>query len=152
MNKKIVIIAWICVVFWMAVIFYLSSQPSVQSAHLSNGISDKLVICLGHFIPGMDNLELKSLNFYVRKNAHFLAYFILSCLLLVALTKSRVKKAPLMAFAIALLYAISDEIHQLFVSGRSCQLRDVGIDAVGAAAGILILIITARILAGKIRI
>lgn len=34
---------------------------------------------------------------------------------------------------IAVLYACTDEYHQLFVPGRSGQLRDVMIDAVGAA-------------------
>ncbi|UYJ41604.1 MAG: VanZ family protein [Lachnospiraceae bacterium] len=37
------------------------------------------------------------------------------------------------SWMIAVLYACTDEYHQLFVPGRSGQLRDVMIDAVGAA-------------------
>ncbi len=43
------------------------------------------------------------------------------------------------ALVLCLLYAASDEFHQLFVPGRSCQFRDVCIDTLGAAAGILLL-------------
>jgi VanZ family protein len=40
-------------------------------------------------------------------------------------------------FAVAVLYAASDEIHQYFVPGRACRLYDVGFDAAGALIGIL---------------
>lgn len=38
-----------------------------------------------------------------------------------------------------MIYACTDEIHQLFVPGRSGQFRDVMIDSLGAFIGILIL-------------
>ena len=41
------------------------------------------------------------------------------------------------AFAIGALYAVSDEIHQIFVPGRSCELRDILIDSAGVLVGIL---------------
>ena len=34
-------------------------------------------------------------------------------------------------WAVALLYAFSDEIHQYFVLGRNCSIRDVLIDSIG---------------------
>ena len=40
---------------------------------------------------------------------------------------------------IATLYAASDELHQVFVSGRTPSLVDVAIDSAGAAAGIALL-------------
>ena len=42
------------------------------------------------------------------------------------------------AWVVGTLYAASDEIHQLFVPGRSGQLRDVLLDSAGVAAGILL--------------
>ena len=42
------------------------------------------------------------------------------------------------AWVVGTLYAASDEIHQLFVPGRSGQLRDVFLDSAGVAAGILL--------------
>ena len=38
-----------------------------------------------------------------------------------------------------ILYAISDEIHQYFVPGRSAEIRDVLIDVLGANIGILLI-------------
>jgi len=34
------------------------------------------------------------------------------------------------------LYAVTDEIHQLFVPGRSGELRDVMIDSIAALVGV----------------
>jgi len=39
------------------------------------------------------------------------------------------------ALAIAVLYGVSDEYHQMFVPGRSCEAADVLADALGAATG-----------------
>ncbi len=47
-------------------------------------------------------------------------------------------KTAAAVLAICIFYAATDEFHQLFVSGRSGQLRDVCIDAAGAVIGICI--------------
>lgn len=39
------------------------------------------------------------------------------------------------AWAIAVLYGVSDELHQAFVPNRDSSALDVGFDAVGAAIG-----------------
>ena len=68
----------------------------------------------------------------LRKLAHAAEYAILGALLLRALGR----EWP--AFAVGLAYAASDELHQHFVAGRVGALRDVAIDAVGLALGILV--------------
>lgn len=67
-------------------------------------------------------------------------YAVLGFLLVgaVASGKQDCKKAAAMAFAIAVLYAVSDEIHQYFVPGRACMLTDVGFDSAGAIFGIIL--------------
>ena len=42
----------------------------------------------------------------------------------------------MLAYGLTVIYAVSDEIHQAFVPGRSAQLSDVCIDACGAAIGL----------------
>ncbi|MEO1816217.1 MAG: VanZ family protein [Acetobacterium sp.] len=140
MDKKrlIVILTWSCTLVWMGIIFYLSSQSSTQSAHLSTGLKNELLALLAHFIPGIETMEIKSLEFYIRKNAHFIAYFILGVLTLLALVQSAARKPANLALLICLLYAMSDEFHQLFVPGRSGQFRDVLIDGAGAVLGVLL--------------
>jgi VanZ family protein len=65
----------------------------------------------------------------LRKIAHATEFAILAALLVRALRHTG------WAVAIGLAYAVSDEIHQSFVSGRQGALRDVGIDAVGVVVG-----------------
>jgi VanZ family protein len=104
---------WLAVAGWMALIFYLSSQPQLPSAP----------------DPWADLI--------FKKGAHFTAYAVLAVLFRRALPEGRWIWA--LAWALAVLYAASDEWHQSFVPGRHPQLTDVLIDACGAATGLLIL-------------
>jgi len=63
---------------------------------------------------------------------HFFAFFFLAFFLLISLIKGKINK-PLFAIAIliAVLYGISDEIHQYFVPGRFSSLKDVLINSTG---------------------
>jgi len=49
-----------------------------------------------------------------------------------------VKNKIMLAMLICVVYAASDEIHQLFVADRSCKVIDVLIDAVGSFSSICI--------------
>ena len=49
-------------------------------------------------------------------------------------------KKILISIGLAFLYACSDEIHQLFVNGRSGEFTDVLLDTCGAGFGILVVI------------
>ena len=66
----------------------------------------------------------------LRKLAHAAEYAVLGALL------ARATGRPRLAFALAVLYAISDELHQLAVPGRRGAALDVAIDAAGALTGI----------------
>ena len=69
----------------------------------------------------------------LRKCAHMTEYAILAILLFRALG------SELPAFLSGLAYAITDEIHQHFVSGRHASPIDVAIDAAGLLLGLLAL-------------
>ena len=68
----------------------------------------------------------------LRKGAHMTEYAILGALLLRALGRE------LPALAVGIAYAITDEIHQHFVSGRHASPVDVLIDTAGVAIGVYI--------------
>jgi VanZ family protein len=74
----------------------------------------------------------------LRKLAHTTEYAILGALLLRALGRE------LAAFVAGVGYAITDEIHQHFVTGRHASPVDVTIDAVGVLAGIVALTLVRR--------
>ena len=51
---------------------------------------------------------------------------------------------PIAALCLSVLYACTDEFHQLFVDGRSAQVTDVLIDSVGALSGVLLTLLIYR--------
>jgi len=74
------------------------------------------------------------------KGLHFAGFFVFGALLVRAVHARGAPRTSrlLLTLAIATLYAASDELHQKFVPGRSCELADMIADAAGAAAGILV--------------
>jgi hypothetical protein len=96
----------------MALIFLFSAQPDLSTGL---GFWDTLL----------------------RKLAHISLFGALTLLWLRALGQFTAR-ALLGAVAISLLYAISDEYHQTFVSGRSGSPLDVCIDAIGIGAATLL--------------
>lgn len=135
MKRKI--LSWSFVILWMALIFYLSHQPATQSNGLSTSITEKVIEIVEKIAPNLD-IDIRSFNHIIRKNAHFFAYLILGVLTSNGLRNSKVedKRGLIIAIIISVLYAISDEVHQLFVPGRGGQVKDVIIDSTGSLVGI----------------
>jgi VanZ family protein len=131
-------LSWTAVFLWMVVIFNLSSQPVHQSNKLSTGVTQVIVKTVKK-VATKSEFDIKKLNHYVRKNAHFFAYLILGVLVMNAL------RGKSLALLICVLYAISDEVHQMFVPGRGPQVKDVFIDSAGVAVGILVCLVILRI-------
>lgn len=134
MNKYL---SYTVVILWMALIFYFSHQPANESSELSTGITEVIVTAVEKVAPQSDFI-VGNLNHLVRKNAHFFIYFVLGMLVVHSLRLNGVSryKGMGLALSICVLYAISDEVHQLFVPGRGAQVSDVFIDSAGAFVGI----------------
>src|SRR5690625_2838126 len=111
--------SWLPAFVWMAIIFYLSHQPAYESTQLSSGLVMFLINLSSSFFH-LPNEYFELVSFMVRKLAHFFTYFILGYLVIRALNKNANLSLKLLytAFLICFCYAISDEIHQLFVLGR----------------------------------
>lgn len=101
---------WLPALGWMMLIFWFSSRSDLPSAS----------------IPVLELL--------LKKGAHVGAYAVLAILLARAIALPRYGRR--VAFALAVLYAISDEFHQSFTPGRMPQATDVLIDAAGAWWGL----------------
>ena len=122
----------------MLFIFRRSALPADLSTIESSRLSA--------FIAGLLSLEYDLAEVLVRKTAHFTEYAVLGASLSInvrdfirlrgidAVPPAAVFAAP---WLISVFYAVTDEIHQYFVPGRSCELRDMAIDACGAAVGVL---------------
>lgn len=125
------------VIVWMAVIFYFSNQTASVSDEKS-----RFVIQLFQLL-GLDlNSVLGDMaNFMVRKTAHFTEYMILFFLMFGFASeyeKCSLKKTIIVSIAVVFLYACTDELHQLFISGRAARFADVLIDSSGGCLGALI--------------
>ena len=140
----------VLLVLWMGFIFSMSCENAEESSNTS-GQTIRVVLSA---VPGFEEQPeevkvniIEELQFIVRKSAHFIGYMILGILAsgLILQYENINKKYPL-AFLICVIYAISDEIHQLFVPGRSGQVRDVLIDSAGSLLGIIIVMAFVKIL------
>jgi len=105
---------WTAVVAWMGVIFWLSSRPSLPR---TPGTPPDVASILGHLV----------------------AYAVLASLLAWAIDQAGRPLAATMAIAwvVASLYGVTDEVHQSFVPNRDADDFDVLTDAVGAAVALV---------------
>jgi VanZ family protein len=102
---------YIPAILWMCLIFFLSARPEV-----------------GHD-------QFYWWIFVARKLAHVTEYFVLTILLYYAFGYRRLSTA----IFISILYAFSDETHQLFVPGRVGSLVDVAIDSFGVFLSLIVI-------------
>lgn len=134
----------ILAVTWMIVIFSFSAKPGNESEEQS--LKAGMLVCQV-FVPGFDDLSEQQqlhmaqvIDHPVRKTAHATEYALLAGLVLGAVTVNVVRlKNVIISVCVAALYASTDEFHQLFVPGRSAQVKDVLIDSSGAIIGALVI-------------
>lgn len=127
-RAVLLFVSWACVLACAVTIFVLSHETAAESSGKSNGVIAMLFARFGIVVS----------SHFVRKLAHALEYFGLALLLYNAYGLSFRAVQPALSFLTAVLYAASDEMHQYFIFGRACQMRDVFVDALGAAASVLL--------------
>ena len=119
-------------IFIMIVIFIHSAMPAEMSS-IESSVFERFVASILGVTP-------ESVTFAVRKCAHFTEYLVLGLFMMLAAVnvKRGTRLRGFVVWVIGTCYAISDEVHQLFVPGRSCELRDMCIDTAGILCGVLI--------------
>jgi len=121
-------------IFIMIVIFVHSAMPAEMSS-IESSVFERFVASILGVAP-------ESVTFAVRKCAHFTEYLVLGLFMMLAAVNEKRGYSfitGLITWVIGTAYAISDEVHQLFVPGRSCELRDMCIDAAGIFCGVMII-------------
>lgn len=115
------------VLLWAAIIFLFSANPDPYQL---------LPDALRQFAAS-PVLEGSSISDFLNPLMHFLSYAMLAFLLTRALSHLGMekKKLVILALSFTMLYALSDEMHQLFVPGRTFQFFDLFIDLLGAISG-----------------
>ena len=136
-------------VLWMAVIFAFSARNadlSTEDSHRAGRIAAELMV------PGFDELTpeeqeqiILRLDHPVRKTAHMAEYTVLGFFLGGSFHE------PFTAWGLGALYAVTDELHQIFVPGRSGQISDVAIDSIGVFLGIMVWLLAVRLGKGFVK-
>ena len=148
--KTAAIISWIVVAFMLAFIFYMSSRSGNDIDH-NTGIFSAIKEWLS-----VQALALFGREVDVSPVGHFCEYLALGTALANALRfhlkpegaagallvarpiYALSKWAPAIAAALSSVYGVTDEFHQIFTPGRSCDLMDWLVDTIAATIGALI--------------
>lgn len=120
-EKKVYLVYLPLAVYWFALVI-ATSLPAQNLPKTS--INDKVE----HFIAFLGLGFLLSFTLYVQNKYKLLKI-----------------NHSISAVLIALAYAVIDEIHQLFIPGRQCDVLDVSADLIGAIAGILLIKVIIKI-------
>ncbi len=128
------------VILWCLIIFLFSNETGEVSSKRSQSLLEGLTRKVVNILNLEENEEkitqfLENGHRLIRKIAHFTLYFVLSVLVYQALSCDiqKRKNAILYSLLFCLFFAISDEVHQLFIPNRCCSIKDVLIDTLGSA-------------------
>lgn len=169
MQKRIIL--GILIIIWMITIFLFSSQDGMESENTSDIITNRLVnetiennIEIEENVDNTNNENINNsvnvakynyefemykgeVRLVVRKSAHFIIYLVGGFLLFNFFRTYNISLRNQIIYAILgiILYASSDEFHQLFVNGRTARVEDVLLDTLGAIVGILLNLICLKI-------
>lgn len=143
MLKKIIYL--ICIVLCLITIFMFSSEDSKESNNTSKEIIDKSVTTYENVTKkDVDNKKVvKTLNYPVRKCAHYTIYLILGIFVYLYMSTTKLDNKVIISIVFCLICAIFDETHQMF-TGRTSKVLDVLIDTLGSSTSILILSKTSK--------
>ena len=147
-KKQIKIFKILLILIWMIVIFMFSNEKGAKSTSTSRKVTEAIVQTVSSKSIEENEPIIASLDKVIRKLAHYTIYTIGGIVIFnYAKTTEKTKKEKILySIAFGACYAITDEIHQFFVSGRSARIFDVGIDTLGVITGILIYLAIIKII------
>ena len=146
--KKIILTSLL--VIWMIIIFIFSNQNSTKSESTSDRVASTVIDTVEEVVKteiAEDKKEsiIENTRFVVRKTAHFTLYFILGILSYLTMRCYSINKVIIFSIIFCFLYACSDEIHQMFLDGRTAKLLDVFIDTMGSCVGVFLCLLISKL-------
>ena len=139
-------LSFIPAILMMYLIFSFSAQDGNVSGNLSYQVSEIIVETANeafelNWTPEQERYYIERIHYPVRKLAHVTEYFRLAVSVSFPLYVYRVRGIWLLLLAgtICVGFACLDEYHQSFVAGRSPSRKDVMIDSIGIAAGVILM-------------
>lgn len=117
---------WLPPLSWFLVIYALSATPITDLPRFDIPYADKLIHMALYFILGallvraMDHAPIRDIYTVGKHPEH----------------NAALAKLAFLAIIISLSYGVTDELHQLIVPGRSCDIMDFFADCAGSIAGV----------------
>jgi VanZ family protein len=147
LKRKTILMGLLCVV-WLVVIFY----NGTRQGEVSQRSSKEIVKVISKFInispiaAERASIKFINANFYVRKNAHFFQYLVLSILICSIVRQLKLCKSSeiFLVLFLLLLFPVADEFIQKYIPGRSSSILDIIIDFSGGVLGMLVFKIAVR--------
>ena len=146
MRKAFTFLLAFLLVFNIGFIFYHSLQNAEASSSTSEGISDAVADVIVPDLPNRPETEQKNImdkiHEWVRTAAHAIEFaglglFFMAFVFMLALAEQiKLPYKLLSGLLFSVFIALVDECIQIFVEGRSFELKDIGIDTLGATCGI----------------
>lgn len=136
------IIYFLLLIVWLFIIYILSNQ----NGQISGGNSISIIKMILNFCYEIFDISKESLPSVlnmihnpIRELAHAFEYFVLSFLVLKNLINFKIKENKyIVTLIFCFVYAVFDEIHQLFIDGRAFQYLDIMMDMIGATTFVII--------------
>ncbi len=152
-NKSRIIFGLLTVAV-MVCIFLFSCENADKSSDTSGTIVNFIINIFYKDFDSMTFAEqaeiLENISHIIRKTAHFVIYAALGFFAFLTLGHKRLFcRATLWVVLFCGLYAVSDEIHQYFVPGRACMIRDMLLDTCGSITGIAVSFAMMKLFRGK---
>ena len=147
-EKCIKIFKIILVVIWMMIVFMFSNENGTESSNTSRKVTVTVVQTFSDKTEEENEPIIQRVDKVIRKLAHYSIYTIGGILIInyVYTINKNNKEKVLYSIAFGAGYAITDEIHQFFVSERSARIFDVGIDTLGVITGIAIYLVIRKLI------
>ena len=146
-KRKTIIIGLLCAA-WLVIIFYNGTRQGEVSQRISNEIVKVIsnVMDIPQAIIGIDSVKFDTINYYVRKNAHFFEYLILGILICAVVRRFNLYKSSelFLVLFLLLLFPVADEFIQKYIPDRTSNIFDIIVDFSGGVLGMLIYKIPSR--------
>lgn len=143
LNKR-KIVFWILTLICMIIIFCFSAKNADDSTKESHRVGKTVGYIVEYdfqdWTPDAQERYAEKIDHPVRKTAHFMEYMLLGSLATYAWYDEKYRKWIRLAvpFAIGAVYSMTDELHQMLVSGRAGMITDVLLDSSGVLTGVLL--------------
>lgn len=136
--KRMILYVFLAIV--LLIIFLFSGEPGKKSQNTSDKFTSSIINITNKDISASKKNEIiKNSRFIIRKAAHFTIYFVLGTIVFLLINTYNINNKVLISIILCFIFGCLDELHQVFIPGRTARIYDCVIDTIGSSVSILLL-------------